>query len=278
MRNGCCLFLSAVFLLVFFFLPLYVTAEQKNLDGSGLKVMVVIHSVEVSSSFFEVELEGNRNAENQLERCLINKGFQPVDAGQSSRRKELENLLGKNDPSAGRIARDLGVDILVQGDVRRTFVDRRSILGRPARFFSNEIRIKASRTDTGKVIYSGYRTRPPSGADAFQPLEDATQELCEEMTEMLLAREVVNISQGGVYELNISDVSFSSLSKFKKSLETVSGLTDMKVRNFQSGKALVEVRYEGPPDELAEKLSRIKSPALKIVGMQSESLEIKFTE
>ncbi|HOP48129.1 MAG TPA: hypothetical protein PK874_10745 [Desulfobacteraceae bacterium] len=272
------IFLTVIFLFLFC-LPFSAVAEQKPLKRSKLKVMVIIYSAEVSSTFLGVELEGNRNAENQIERCLLDKGFQPVDAGQVSRRNELEAFLRKDDPSAaGRIAGNVGADILVQGDVRRTFVDRRSILGRSTRFFSNEIRLKAFEADTGKVLYSGYSTRPPSGAEAFQQLEDATRELCEEMSQALLSQRDEGVSQAGIYELSITDVSFTGLSKFKKSLQGVPGLSDIQVKNFQSGHALIEVRYKGLLEELAEKISRIKSPDLQIVGMQSESLEIRFTE
>ena len=71
------------------------------------RVMVIIHSREVDSSFTGVALEGNRNAENQLESSLLQKGFRLVDARQISRKKEMEAFLLKGDPSrAGKIAKD----------------------------------------------------------------------------------------------------------------------------------------------------------------------------
>jgi len=256
-----------------------VFAQDENLNKPKPKVMVVIYSTEVSSSFLGVAMEGNRNAENQIENCLISEGFQLVDAGQISRKKELESLLMKEDASlAGKIAKDFGADILVQGDVRRTFVDVRKIFGTPTRFFSNEIRIKAFRTDTGRILFSGYRTRPPSGAGALLPLENATNELCQEMTDKMLPEVKENTLQAGTYELNISGVSFNSLSRFKKKLRNISGLSEMHVRSFQSGHALMEVRYEGRLEDLADKINQMKNPYLQIIGLQPGSLDIRFTE
>jgi hypothetical protein len=268
-----------VFSIVSFFSFVSVFAQDENLNKPRPIVMVVIYSTEVSSSFLGVAMEGNRNTENQIENCLISEGFQLVDAGQISRKKELESLLMKEDASlAGKIAKDFGADILVQGDVRRTFVDVRKIFGTPTRFFSNEIRIKAFRTDTGKILFSGYRTRPPSGAGALLPLEDAANELCQEMTDKMLPVGKGNALQAGTYELNISGISFNSLSKFKKALRNISGLSAMHVRSFQSGHALMEVRYEGMLEDLAGKINQMKNPFLQIIGLQSGSLDIRFTE
>ena len=279
MRIIYCLILPLVFSIVSFFSFVSAFAQDENLNNPRPKVMVVIYSTEVSSSFLGVAMEGNRNTENQIENCLISEGFQLVDAGQISRKKELESLLMKEDASlAGKVAKDFGADILVQGDVRRTFVDVRKIFGTPTRFFSNEIRIKAFRTDTGEILFSGYRTRPPSGAGALLPLEDAANELCQEMTDKMLPKGKGDDLKGGTYELNISGVSFNSLSGFKKALRNISGLSDMHVRSFQSGHALMEVRYEGMLEDLAEKINQMKNPYLQIIGLQSGSLDIRFTE
>lgn len=241
------------------------------------RVMVVIYSSEVDSSFMGVALEGNRNAENQLERTLIEKGFQLVDAGQVSRKKELESLLLGGDPKrAAMIAKELGAEILVQGEVRRSFVNKRTIFGRPTRFFTNEIRLKAFEADTAKILFSDFRTRPASGAEAVLPLEDATSELADEMVAGILEQWRQDIFNASSYQLKIEKASFSDLNLFKKGLIKIRGLNDAQVRSFHSGHALMEVKYEGPLEELAEKIAAMKAPAFEILGLQANILEIKF--
>ena len=288
-----CLFLFSIFL-VLFSLTCNSTAQgdmkeniPKGVDNDikstgrvshqGPRVMVFIYSTEIDGEFLPVALEGNRNAENQIENSLLEKGFQVIDADHISRRKELETLLIKEDSTlAGKMASDFGADILVQGEVRRTFVDQRLIFGRPTRFFSNEIRLKAFETDTGEIIFSGYKTRPPSGAGALLPLENATAELCDKMTAAILEQQDRNISQTTTYELNISRISFSTLSNIEQALKGIKGLDQAEVRNFQSGHAVFEVKYRGPVKELAEKISRIKNPSLEITGLQSRSIDIRL--
>ena len=239
------------------------------------RVMVVIYSREVNSSFVGVSIEGNRHVENQVESGLLEKGFQLVDAGQVKRKKELEAFLLKGDPSrAGKMARDFGAEVLIEGDVRRTFVDERQVFGRSMRFFSNEVRFKALETDTGKILYSGYRTRPPSGAGALLPLEESTSELIDEMITGILEQWRKDVFQAGSFQLSLSKISFRDLSRFKEGLQKIRGIGGLQVRSFQSGHALLEVKFQGSVEALAEKISDIKSPSIEITGLQSNTIEI----
>ena len=239
------------------------------------RVMVVVYSREADSSALGVALEGSRSAENQIESALMQKGFQVVDAGQVTRKKQLEGLLLRGDPTrAGKMARDFGAEVLVECDVRRSFVDERAVFGRSTRFFSNEIRAKALETDTAKVLYSGYKTRPPSGAGASLSLEEATSELLEEMVAGILDQWRKDVFQVGSYQVEVSGISFNDLTRFKEALKKVRGVGDVQVRNFQSGHALVEVKYQGPLQELAEKIGSLKNPTPEIKGLQSNTVKI----
>ena len=60
------LILPVVFSTVSFFSSVSVFAQDENLNKPRPKVMVVIYSTEVSSSFLGVAIEGNRNTENQM--------------------------------------------------------------------------------------------------------------------------------------------------------------------------------------------------------------------
>ena len=241
------------------------------------RVMVVIYSSVTNSSFLGIITEGNRNVENQVESVLIQKGFPLVDVDQTRRKKEMESLLLRGNPTlAGKIAKDFGAEILIQGDVRRTFVDVRQMFGMSTRFFSNEIRLKALETDTGKVLFSGYRTRPPSGASVLFPLEEATSELIEEMVAGILQQWRKDVFQAGSYQLSLSGASFTNLSSFKKGLSSIRGVRDLQVRSFQSGHALIEIKYQGPLEEIAEKINKMKNPPVEITGLQSNTIEIKI--
>ena len=241
------------------------------------RVMVIVYSQEQSSEYWDVSLEGNRHVENQVESGLLEKGFQLVDAAQVNQRRELESMLAQGDPSrANRLAKDFGAEILIDGEVRRSFVDRRTIFGRPTRFFSNEVRLKALETDTGRLLFSGFRAPPPSGAGALQPLETATDELLDEMVEGIMKQWRKDVFQASTYQLNISNISFGQLTKLKEEMKGIRGIQRVQLRNYQSGHALLEVLYQGPLQELAEKVHKTGSAAMEITGLQANTIDITY--
>lgn len=240
------------------------------------RVMVVLSSREVSGTYFEVTREGNMNVENQIEGKLIQKGFQVVDAGQVSHKKQVEAAIYGNDLSkAGKIAKDFGAEVLIVGDVRREYTNSRNLYGRNVRFFSNEVRLKALETDTAKILYSGFRTKPPSGVDYLEPMQEASSELAEEMVAGILGQWSRDVYQIATYELNISGASFKDVTQLKKGLKKIRGFGGINTRSFQSGIALLEVKYKGTLEELADKISELHSPALEITGIQSNTIEMK---
>jgi len=241
------------------------------------RVMVVFYSREVDSSFWGFSVEGNLQVENQVENGLLAKGFLLVDALQVGRKKELEALLLKGDPGrVNKLAKDFGAEVLVQGEVRRSFTEEKLIFGRLTRFFSNEVRLKALETDTGRVLYSGYRTRPPSGLGTTLPIEDATSEMIEEMAAGIYEKWREGLYHARSYQLELSNISFNTLSSFREGLKNIGGVRDAHVRYFQSRHALVEVYYTGSIEELARKISALKNPKPEVTGLQTSTLEISI--
>jgi hypothetical protein len=218
--------------------------QEYEKTKAKVKVMVAVYSIEIDTTFLGVAAEGNRNSENQIESRLLENGFEVIDTGQFTRKKVIEASLMKGDPlEANRIANDFGAQILIHGEVRRSYVGLRQVLGRPTRFFSNEIRLKAFETKTGKVLFSGYETRPPSGSGATIPLEDATADLCNKLITAIKKGERDGSPQVQRYELSVSDISFDSLPNFIASLKKIEGLNRAEVNGFKSGHALIVTEY-----------------------------------
>ncbi len=250
--------------------------EEVPPSKAKVKVMVAIYSMEIDTTFLGVAAEGNRNAENQIESRLLENGFEVIDTGQFTRKKVIEASLMKGYPlEANRIANDFGAQILIHGEVRRSYVGVRQVLGRPARFFSNEIRLKAFETKTGQVLFSGYETRPPSGLGAAIPLEDATTDLCNKLITAIKKHERNGSPQVQRYELSVSHISFDSLPNFIASLKKIEGLEKAEVNGFKSGHALIVTEYHGSLMKLAEQISQMKKIPVEVTGLQSNKISIK---
>ena len=240
------------------------------------RVMVIVHSREVSGPLLPVASEGNRSAENQLEKLLLEKGFRLVDAAQTKRKKDMEVLLLSSDPSlAAKMAKDFGAEILIEADVRRAFADQRQVMGRPIRFFTNEIRLKALETDTAKILFSGYETRPASGEEALQPLESATNKLAKEMVAGILNQWRKDVYQAAALTLNVSKVSFSQLNSLSAALKELRGVSKVQTRSFQGGIAALEVAFQGTATDLAGKLGEIPGLKFEVTGVQANTIDLR---
>ncbi len=239
------------------------------------RVMVVVLSRELNSSLFGIDIAGNKNAENQLESILMAKGFRLVDAGQTQRKQRLAALLIAGDPTqASRIAKDWGTEILVEAEVRREFACDRIFLGQSMRFFSNEIRLKAIEADSAKILYSGFQTRPPSGANALGPMEDMTRKLAKEMVAKVLEQWGKDVYQAAVFQINIANVNFSQANKIIAALRELRGVASVATRNFQGGHVALEIKFQGNINDLAERIGKIKTPKVEVTGLQANTLDI----
>ncbi|MES0363261.1 MAG: hypothetical protein ABUK14_04850 [Desulfobacteria bacterium] len=65
---------------------------------------------------------------------------------------------------------------------------------------------------------------------------------------------------------------------FKEGLQQIRGLSDVQTRRFQSGIALLEVKYQGPLEELVEKINEMKKSNMKIVGFQANTVDMKISQ
>jgi hypothetical protein len=107
-------------------------------------------------------------------------------------------------------------------------------------------------------------------------LEEATSELVDEMIAVILEQWRKDVYQAGSYQLSLTGASFEDISSFKRDLREIRGLSDVQTRSFQSGIALLEVRYQGPLEELVEKINQTKKPNMEIVGFQANTVDIKI--
>lgn len=260
---------------------------ESDLEAIGLliskkqnpRVMVVLYSTEGGVFWFEYIREGNRNIENRIENSLIQKGFEIVDATQVSRQKEIEAALSQNDLSgAVSAAKDFGAEVLITGNIRRMFVNSRSLYGRTMRFYSNEIQVKAMETDSAKVLYSGARNRPPSSLNHIEPLEEASSELTEEMVAGILGKWSKDVYDATRYQLNIANAKFKDISAMKKELENMRGFAGVQTRSFRSNVAKLEVKYKGSLEELVDNISQIESPGIEITSFQSSTVDLMISK
>ncbi len=240
------------------------------------RVMVILSSRNIGGNWYEQIREGNRNIENQIEGKLISMGFEVVDKGQTDHKQMVESAIAGDDAAkAARLAKDFGAEVLIAGDVRREYSNSRTLYGRNVRFYSNELRLKAIQADTARILYSGSGTRPASALDYIAPLEEISGRLTDEMTAAILDKWRKDVYQISTYQLNLTGASFRDMSALKKALKELRGYGGVQTRSFQADRAMLDIKYKGTLEELADKISEIKSPVMEITGFQANTIDLK---
>lgn len=239
-------------------------------------IMVMIQSVETDISYIPIMLEGSRSLENFIENELSRSGFELIDASQFSSIKKAEIAMSKRDASLIALsAKDFGAEVLVYGEVRREFVNIREIHGTLYRFFSNELNLKAVKTTSGEIIYSGMRTKNPSALENMELLQDAATELVTKMVPALSKIYSERIKTKKTIEVKILNITFSQISTIKTAIGNIKGVSSVKTRSFQDNVAVLNVDFQSGVEQLSMKIDSIRVPDMEILRMEANTIHVK---
>ena len=238
------------------------------------RVMVIVRSRADSRDFPGFDQEGSRSAENLIESMMLAKGFRLVDAGQTARKRRLAAMLaGRGSANAAaKMAKDFGAEILVDVEVKRQFIDNRNILGRSMPFFTNDVRMKAIETDSARLLYSGFKTSPPSGGNATGIVETSARKLASEMMNAVLNQWKKDVYQAGTFRIEVKNANFARLNGIIAAIKDLRGMGPVHTRSFAGKEADLEVSFQGNLNELATRLNGIKD--IEVTGLAGTTVTV----
>ncbi len=233
------------------------------------KIMVIVRAVETSFSIFHRETDVSISVENIIEAELKRNNFTLISPLQPAI-QQLEDAYAKGDNTeTGRILRDAGVDVIIFGEVLRAFVDTRRIGGGNYRFFSNNVRFKAITADSGVVIYSGAKDKPPTAESYTEPLKDAAIELTKEFVKAIAQAVPVE-------RLLIIGTSFEQVVNFQKAINGLKGVKAVQRRGFQDDAGVLEVSYDGSTDDFLNLINSIEGFKTKVLSVQGNEIVLSL--
>lgn len=225
------------------------------------------------------------DSERILSQSLIEKGAEVIDREliQSSidRNKAVQALSG-NSQAAASIGLQFGADIMLIGKAMVQHSGN-GIRNTDLKSYQATINIKAIKTDTAEVIYTGTGSAAKIHVNDITggslALQAAAQQISNNFLPKLLEKQKTNSNSSSVSKIqlivgNISE--FWQLAEVKKMLRTnVSGVEDVVQRSFVAGSAIFEIHYGGSSEQFAETLSTAKTPKfrLKIQSLSSNKLD-----
>lgn len=230
------------------------------------------------------------DSERILSQSLIEKGAEVIDREliQTSidRNKAVQALSG-NPQAAASIGLQVGADIMLIG---KAIVQHSGNVLKNTDFKSYQatINIKAIKTDTAEVIYTGTGSAAKIHVNDIiggsLALQAAAQQLSTNFVPKLLEKQKTNNNSSRMSKIqlivgNISE--FWQVGEVKKMLRSnVSGVQDVVQRSFVAGSAIFEIHYGGSSEQFADTLSTAKADdfRLKIQGLSSNKLDTVFVD
>ncbi len=218
--------------------------------------------------------DGSKSAENIIERELKEKNFRVIDSGDTVAGK-VEKLYFRGDlREAGSEAREKGAEVIVFGEVRRNFVQRKKLYGRNYEFFSNELRIKAVNAYNGNILYSDAKKAEMSAEDVTEPVNKLAAKMTGDLIEKMAQAWRSDVYNGASYTLKAGGFSFKEISSLMNLLKKSDGVQSVNQRSYSKEKALVEIVSTGKLDAIAQALSGQKEISLEIIQMRGSELVI----
>ena len=218
---------------------------------------------------------------------LIEAGFEIIDH-RGAREKPLVNWDNFDKPAltdqeAATLGASLKADVVILATSTASLST--NIMGSDMRSFNGTVTARAIRTDSAELMLNSTRTAAAAnendiigGKEALAKVGGlAGQELAEQLA-------VVWQRQAGrpaVVELSIQGTGhLGSYVKFRKALNTISGVEGIQVKEIKPNEATLLVEYKGKAKDLAAALmlQNFKSFGIKISEVTDNSLQIELVK
>ncbi|PYE51968.1 flagellar assembly protein T N-terminal domain-containing protein [Deinococcus yavapaiensis] len=222
-------------------------------------------------------------AETEITHALLASGYRLVDASQvrqlGARDRERAETL---DPAALRdITARFGADLLVTGEAFAEELANPPAEVRAAglQSYGSRLEVKVVDLATGQIIYSNAFHAGATGiGDALTGKSALTN--AAKLAVNDLPKTILNwISGSGkgaarTFAVRLNDVpSFRTLTDFSATLRNAAGVRAVISRSFDRGGAVLEVEYDGSPEDLATLLEDLR---VRVTGLSAGEITGQF--
>ena len=214
-------------------------------------------------------------------------GFEIIDH-RSARQDPLVNWDNLDRPSltdqeAATLGISLKADVVVLA--RSTASPSTNLMGSDLRSFNGTVTLRAIRTDSAEQLLNLTRTATAANEDdavgGKEALVNAGDLAGQELAHQLAAVWQRQAGRPAVVELSIQGTGhLASYVKFRKALNTISGVEGIRVKEIKSNEAVLLVEYKGKAKDLAAALMRInfKSFGIHISEVTEKLLRIELVQ
>ena len=255
--------------------------KQSYIRIAAPRLMVVVSEVR------DGEKQDGGTVAAGLAGYLLKRGFRLVDKSQFSQVKEArlkEAALSDDLASAASIAREVGADLLVAGEVRARRGRSESVAGINFQFYTAEAVVKVVQADSAILVTTARAraragSRDPGIAQA-KALEQCTRQVAAKVWRGCLENWDALFPGRTLCELRVSGLSARDALGLEKQLKKVAGVSTVTLREMREGTARFTLLTSLPPKKLFatlvadEDLNRL----IEVTGLANKVIRARWRE
>lgn len=226
-------------------------------------------------------------SETGMAERLKEAGFEIIDH-RGAREKPLVNWSNFDKPAlTDQEAAALGAGLKADVVVLATSIASLSanVMGSATRSFNGTVTVRAIRTDSAELMFNFSRTAVAANEDDIIGGKDALANVGDqagrELAEQLVVVWQRQAGRPALVELSIQGTGhLASYVKFRKALNTISGVEGIQVKEIKPSEATLLVEYQGKGKDLAAALmlQNFESFGIRISEVTDNSLRIELVQ
>lgn len=245
--------------------------------------MVIIPEENIlnSASWWQAYTVSSSQAEATVIAKLKAKGFNVVDPGQRRTISATDGMeaYGGDSGATGRIGTKTGAEVLIIGKATSTR-SANNIAGSDLLSESTSITASAVKSGTGEVMAQASGQGTAAHINEIAALQQSTQKAADQVADQLIAGilETWQRESSGQRSvaMTVEDISPAELEKLKSVLEKTRGVSEVLVRNFDSGSADMNIQAKTDGVELSKNISKSNFPGFRLVLIQSSADRLEY--
>jgi Flagellar assembly protein T, N-terminal domain len=255
---------------------------QRRMKYPRVLVIIPEENVMGTTDSWQTYSVSSSQAEATVIAKLKAKGFNVVDP--NYQRKAIPpqqgmEAYGGNYDVAGQIGTKMGAEIVIVGKATSTR-SANNIAGSDLLSETSTINASAVKSGTGEVIAqaSGQGTAAHINEVAAmqQSLQKAADQVGDQLITGILDTWQRESSGQRSLAMAVQDVSPPELDKLKAGLEKIRGVTEVLVRNFDSGSADINIQSKTDGEELAKSISKASFPGFRLMLIQASTDRLEY--
>ena len=259
------------------------TVEQEN---NPRVIIAIAEEIFGTTTAPSIKVESSGTVQNKIEDFFLQKGLMLMDRETSVDIAKRDIILAALKDDTNEIAA-LGArfkaDVVVSGRATAKYGKTINVSGQDMYQFTATLNVRVVQTDSARIL--AVKTFGPITTTSLQLSggeEKALAKLAEDSAPKLLAAVVQawakRASVSRTVQLSISGMEYPLWKVFKAEVEKLDGMQALRLRDITTGTANIDVEYRYTNENLADRLSSLKTIKLEVTEITPNRIKIKVVE